>query len=348
MRWLMRWLIVPVLVSLSFAAQVTKTADKTVSYSHDIAPLLTIKCGNCHGLIAYPKFDKIQGNLDVTTYEGLLRGGGRGRAVTPGDPEHSLILSDLSQFSKDMYSKHPTFSDENRLLVRQWITQGAKQDPDAEGEFRLACENLDLKTTYGSSLSYTVYVRTLDEAYIQLTSTDAVSNKRLETRSFSADWDSLYGSRGPGRFQPLYLHDDNPNKWPQKINVTVSTKYAKNPFGAFVFCGDFNNPWGGVPADMIGIDPFVVSPEDDSAALTYWLDDAADVTITILPYDSQQPVYARERKGVPAGLHRERWNLTDLKNVGVSDGDYLVRLTIATTSREYTAKSTAVGLFGVR
>lgn len=336
----MRWTIIALFVLFGITAQVATRSDQAVSYSRQIAPLLTIKCGNCHGNRRYLSFDKIEGNLDVTTYQAILRGGGRGQTVLPGDPARSVILSDLSKFRQD----HPTLSDVDKLLIRGWIMQGAKLDSDTEDRFSFTCENVDVETAYKYRKS--VYVRSLDEAHIRVEFTEPATNRPLETLSYSVNWEYSLRFDAPGRFQVFTPH--NTDKWPRQVNAVVTIRYAKNPFGTFVFCGEFSQPNEGTGAFMMGIDPFIISSEDDATTLTYWLDNEADVTIAISPYDSRQPVYVKSQKGMSPGLHREQWNLTDLKNVSVRDGNYLLKLTIISTKGEYTARDMAVGLLRVQ
>jgi mono/diheme cytochrome c family protein len=63
-----------------------------------IRPVLAAKCISCHGAPAA----KPKGGLVVDTLAGLLRGGARGPAVAPGDPEKSLLLQAIRRESDDL------------------------------------------------------------------------------------------------------------------------------------------------------------------------------------------------------------------------------------------------------
>src|SRR5579871_5604802 len=59
-----------------------------VSYSRDIAPILAFHCHWCHG----NRRQTPAGDLDTRTYASLMRGGGLGDVVRPGDPARSLLM----------------------------------------------------------------------------------------------------------------------------------------------------------------------------------------------------------------------------------------------------------------
>jgi len=57
-----------------------------VSYKKQIAPILAASCNACHS-VASP-----QSRLTTVSYAALMKGGARGRALIPGDPQKSLIV----------------------------------------------------------------------------------------------------------------------------------------------------------------------------------------------------------------------------------------------------------------
>src|SRR5438876_12433527 len=57
-----------------------------VLYDRDIEPILANKCQFCHsGSVK-------EGKLDMASYETLINGGKRGRAIIPGKPAESLLV----------------------------------------------------------------------------------------------------------------------------------------------------------------------------------------------------------------------------------------------------------------
>jgi hypothetical protein len=97
--------------------------DTTLNYTEDIRPILEADCFSCHQP-PYP-----DGDLDVTTYEALRRGGVGGDPVVEGDPDHSLFITEVdgSSQSHNPYFFYPT-GDSSLAKLRRWIAQGALED----------------------------------------------------------------------------------------------------------------------------------------------------------------------------------------------------------------------------
>lgn len=118
----------------SSAATVAPDLSKlpaTINLYRQIAqPVLVERCSNCHMAVSKA------GELDVETLPPLLAGGDSGPAVTPGDPDKSLIIQRISLPSSD--SDHmppdglegPTHGEIEG--VRLWIARGAKEDTVVE------------------------------------------------------------------------------------------------------------------------------------------------------------------------------------------------------------------------
>jgi cytochrome b subunit of formate dehydrogenase len=86
-----------------------------VSFANDILPLLEDKCATCHGEIA-------MGDLNVTSYEALAKGGANGPAVVPGSPDESLIV-------KTMQGKHlGKLAEPDLQKLIAWIAAGAENN----------------------------------------------------------------------------------------------------------------------------------------------------------------------------------------------------------------------------
>ena len=84
------------------------------TYDANMGPLLTTKCGACHGAAA-------TAGLNVSTYADLMKGGKDGAVVTAGDSANSLIV-------KVQSDKHfANLSDDELKLLIQWIDAGAPE-----------------------------------------------------------------------------------------------------------------------------------------------------------------------------------------------------------------------------
>jgi len=95
---------------------------KPVSFAHDILPLFQASCAGCH------QPGKLKGGLDLTTYEGVLKGGKKGASFKAGDPGHSFIIEQISGDPPEMPNKGDPLSKGEIGLVARWIKEGAKND----------------------------------------------------------------------------------------------------------------------------------------------------------------------------------------------------------------------------
>jgi mono/diheme cytochrome c family protein len=90
--------------------------EAVVTYEATIGPMLTSRCGNCHGE------NGMQG-LDLTSYQSLLSGGQSGPAIIPGDPQASLLVQKQT-------SEQPHFSQltpQELDVILEWISSGAPE-----------------------------------------------------------------------------------------------------------------------------------------------------------------------------------------------------------------------------
>jgi len=69
------------------------STQKEIAYAKDIKPILEASCFNCHGE-KNPK-----GGINLTTIEGVLKGGKDGKIVEVGSGEKSLIVEAVSQLN---------------------------------------------------------------------------------------------------------------------------------------------------------------------------------------------------------------------------------------------------------
>ena len=103
-----------------------RAAQPRVSFSEDILPLLKWKCASCHqsGGEGYEK-----SGLDLTSYEGVMKGTKFGPMVVPGDPDLSnlmLLLDWRAAPAIRMPHGKKQLSICDRNTIRTWIMEGAK------------------------------------------------------------------------------------------------------------------------------------------------------------------------------------------------------------------------------
>lgn len=92
----------------------TSEVDVSPTYSEHIQPVFAQTCGSCHG-------DLETVGLNLTTYEGVMRGSDNGPVILPG-------LPDDSQLVKRQREGHFGQLNEAELdLVVRWIGSGAPE-----------------------------------------------------------------------------------------------------------------------------------------------------------------------------------------------------------------------------
>ncbi len=103
---------------LGSAAQTTTQ----VSFSRDVAPILSQKCLQCHGS-ANP-----MANLDLRTRDGALKGGQHGPAIVPGDAGASHLYRHVAAQEQPRMPLGGKLSEDEIALLKVWIDRGAEWD----------------------------------------------------------------------------------------------------------------------------------------------------------------------------------------------------------------------------
>ena len=112
---------------LSSSGQVCAAAAKA-SFSEDVLPIFVGRCFSCHKS-GGEGVDK--SGLDLTTYEGVMKGTKMGKMVIPGDPDGSNLMWLLDwrgapQTHMPLGKKKLSICD--RDAIRAWIREGAKNN----------------------------------------------------------------------------------------------------------------------------------------------------------------------------------------------------------------------------
>mgnify|MGYP003337664593 FL=1 len=102
-------------------------AERPVSFSSEVRPILRRSCTGCH------QPSKAKGGLDLSTHAALLRGGKHGPAVRPGDPEKSRLVQDVSGAEPAMPDEGDPLTQAERRVLSQWVAQGALDDTPPGG-----------------------------------------------------------------------------------------------------------------------------------------------------------------------------------------------------------------------
>ncbi|MCU0839683.1 MAG: hypothetical protein MUE49_13325 [Rhodospirillales bacterium] len=113
---------------LTFAASQASAAAEIVSYRLDVFPILDSRCVACHkpGGEGYQK-----SGLDLSTYDGLMKGTQHGAIVVPGDPLTSnlnvLIEGRAAMAIRMPHNQRPLLKAQQQI-IHDWVKQGANNN----------------------------------------------------------------------------------------------------------------------------------------------------------------------------------------------------------------------------
>ncbi|MBF0124307.1 MAG: hypothetical protein HQL60_03085 [Magnetococcales bacterium] len=114
------------LLLVGYVSQVAAEGRGQVSYKDDIQPIIQIRCLECHQVggdgLAYS-------GLDLSSYEGLIKGTKHGPVVTPGDALSSNlnVLIEGRAGIRMPHNRRSLTKCEQEML-RNWVNQGAKNN----------------------------------------------------------------------------------------------------------------------------------------------------------------------------------------------------------------------------
>src|ERR1700674_2842739 len=91
-------------------------ADDKITFSDHILPLVEANCAKCHNP------DKKKADLDLTSYQGALKGSGSGVVVLSGNPDGSKLWKCLSHAEEpNMPPNRPKLGDKELDQFKKWI-----------------------------------------------------------------------------------------------------------------------------------------------------------------------------------------------------------------------------------
>jgi hypothetical protein len=196
-----------VLYGIAFAL-----AAAPVSYSRDIAPILAFHCHWCHG----NRRQTPAGDLDTRTYESLMRGGGLGDVVRPGDPARSLLVQFIEGkrgANKRMPEKAPPLDSRDIAVIRRWIAEGAKNDADIVPRYPLAAAGIRLDAAHPIEIACLTPVKSYVLAHI----VDAAGKVWLTEEGPAEGPKWMRWTIWPEQY------------WPRTVDVRVEILYAARP-----------------------------------------------------------------------------------------------------------------------
>jgi len=91
-----------------------------VSFSQDVAPILNQRCAQCHS------GDQASGQLNLSSYSGVMAGGATGLVISPGDANGSLLINLVT--SGQMPRSGAKLTPDQVTLLENWVNSGAKDN----------------------------------------------------------------------------------------------------------------------------------------------------------------------------------------------------------------------------
>jgi len=114
---------------LALAGEMRGVVPDKPRFNRDIRPILSNNCFYCHG----PDDKKREAELRLDTREGAIKETEGVRAIVPGKPDESELLTRIVTHDKDELmpppkSKKPRVTAEQIATLRRWIEQGAEYE----------------------------------------------------------------------------------------------------------------------------------------------------------------------------------------------------------------------------
>lgn len=107
---------------LAFLPVLASAEDGPAYFEKNIRPVLVRQCLSCHSAQSQP----VMGNLRLDTRELALKGGTRGAAIVPGNPNESLLLKAVLHTAGPLkMPPGPKMKDADAVLLAEWIRMGA-------------------------------------------------------------------------------------------------------------------------------------------------------------------------------------------------------------------------------
>src|SRR5688572_15052892 len=114
-----RWLSWSFSWACGLVLGVSVNAQEKITFQDHVLPLIENHCGKCHNP------DKKKGDLDLSSYNGALKGGGSGQVVMSGNPDSSRLFKSITHAEEPtMPPNKPRLPDKELDIFKKWIAGG--------------------------------------------------------------------------------------------------------------------------------------------------------------------------------------------------------------------------------
>ena len=211
-------------------------AADPVSYYEHVRPVLQVHCSGCH-----QPANQLSG-LDITSYEGILRGGSKhGSSISKGVPAGSPLVSLVTgKLEPRMPMGAAALPPDTVELLTRWVQEGAEDDTPLEAR---APQPPSEPPTYDQAPTITgmafspdgslLAVGGFKEVLLHKADGSAIEARllgrsdKIHSISFSADGRRLVAIGGtPSRFGELQVWDVQSRKLERSVTATPDTLFA--------------------------------------------------------------------------------------------------------------------------
>src|SRR6266478_2651236 len=115
----------PLLASLLLACSLA--AEEKTTYQDHVLPLIEANCSKCHNT------DKKKADLDLTSFQGALKGSGSGTVLVSGNLDGSKLWKALTHAEEPfMPPNRPKLGDKELDIFKKWIADGLLENAGAK------------------------------------------------------------------------------------------------------------------------------------------------------------------------------------------------------------------------
>jgi WD40 repeat protein len=111
----------------TFLVACSAAAEEKTTYQDHVLPLIEVNCSKCHNA------DKKKADLELTSYQGALKGSGSGPVLAPGEPDASKLWKAITHTEEPfMPPNHPRLADKDLEVFKKWILDGLLETADGK------------------------------------------------------------------------------------------------------------------------------------------------------------------------------------------------------------------------